>query len=189
MQRLLKRTFGFLHSGCRRRARHCDDYEDQASSFAALETRDIFSCYSHSIVLVHDNTLIWLRKPFLRTSKHRIHDPSEIRALEFKGKFRRFGICSVSTTIGSNRSIFACSPPIRPHPRFLKRPSQAVRREKDIEPCQRSYRTAAVIGHISDMRRSYAASLCLCIGLQLASSLIILCAPRVREPVGVIERG
>jgi hypothetical protein len=36
---------------------------------------------------------------------------------------------------------------------------------------------------------SYAASLCLCIGLQLASSLIILCAPRVREPVGVIERG
>lgn len=42
----------------------------------------------------------------------------------------------------------------------------------------------------SDMRRSYAAaSLCLCIGLQLASSLIILCAPRVREPVGVIERG
>ena len=49
--------------------------------------------------------------------------------------------------------------------------------------------SAAVIGHISDMRRSYAASLCLCIGLQLASSLIILCAPRVREPVGVIERG
>jgi hypothetical protein len=145
--------------------------------------------YSHSIVLVHDNALIWLRKPFLRTSKHRIHDPSEIRALEFKGKFRRFGICSVSTTIGSNRSIFVCSPPTRPHPRFLKRPSQAIRREIDIEPCQRSYRTAAVIGHISDMRRSYAASLCLCIGLQLASSLIILCAPRVREPVGVIERG
>jgi hypothetical protein len=39
------------------------------------------------------------------------------------------------------------------------------------------------------MRRSYAASLCLGIGLQLASSLIILCDPRVREPVGVIERG
>jgi hypothetical protein len=33
------------------------------------------------------------------------------------------------------------------------------------------------------------ASLCLCISLQLANSLIILCAPRLREPVGVIERG
>jgi hypothetical protein len=58
---------------------------------------------------------------------------SEIRGLEFKGKFRRFGICSVSTTIGSNRSIFVCSPPTRPQPRFLKRPSQAIRREIDIE--------------------------------------------------------
>jgi hypothetical protein len=54
---------------------------------------------------VHDNALIWLQKPFLRTSKRRIHDPSEIRALEFKGRFKRFGICSVSTAIGSNRSI------------------------------------------------------------------------------------
>ena len=37
---------------------------------------------------------------------------------------------------------------------------------------------------------SYATSLCLCIGLQLASSLIILCAPRVvREPVSATEGG
>jgi hypothetical protein len=36
----------------------------------------------------------------------------------------------------------------------------------------------------------YAASLCLCIGLQLASSLIILCAPRVVcEPVSAAECG
>jgi hypothetical protein len=46
-------------------------------------------------------------------------------------------------------------------PTLLKRPSQAIRREKDIDPCQRSYLTAAVIGHISDVRRSYAASLCI----------------------------
>ena len=33
-------------------------------------------------------------------------------------------------------------------------------------------------------------SLCLCIGVQLASSFIILCAPRVvREPVSATERG
>jgi cyanate permease len=46
-----------------------------------------------------------------------------------------------------------------------------------------------LFGLAHDLSGSYATSLCLCIGLQLASSLIILCAPRVREPVGVIERG
>jgi cyanate permease len=46
-----------------------------------------------------------------------------------------------------------------------------------------------LFGLAHDLSGSYAASLCLCIGLQLAISLIILCAPRVREPVGVIERG
>ena len=46
-----------------------------------------------------------------------------------------------------------------------------------------------LFGLAHDLSGSYAASLCLCIGLQLTSSLIILCAPRVREPVGVIERG
>jgi MFS family permease len=41
-----------------------------------------------------------------------------------------------------------------------------------------------LFGLAHDLTGSYAASLCLCIGLQLASSLIILCAPRVvREPV------
>ena len=41
-----------------------------------------------------------------------------------------------------------------------------------------------------DLSGSYAASLCLCIGLQLARSLIILCARRVvREPVSATERG
>jgi cyanate permease len=44
-----------------------------------------------------------------------------------------------------------------------------------------------LFGLVHDLSGSYAASLCLCIGLQLASSLIILRAPRVREPVGVIE--
>jgi hypothetical protein len=33
-------------------------------------------------------------------------DPSKIRAFDFKGKFGRGGICSVSETIGINRSIF-----------------------------------------------------------------------------------
>jgi cyanate permease len=46
-----------------------------------------------------------------------------------------------------------------------------------------------LFGLAHDLSGSYAASLCLCIDLQLASSLIILCAPRIREPAGVIERG
>jgi Ankyrin repeats (3 copies) len=43
---------------------------------------------------------------FRRTIKHRLLDTSEIRALDFKGEFRRSAICSVSATIGINRSIF-----------------------------------------------------------------------------------
>ncbi|HEY6257042.1 MAG TPA: hypothetical protein VIY51_14750 [Xanthobacteraceae bacterium] len=50
--------------------------------------------------------MICQHKVFLHLSKNRIPDPSENRALEFKGEFRRFGICSVSTTIGTNRAIF-----------------------------------------------------------------------------------
>jgi cyanate permease len=47
-----------------------------------------------------------------------------------------------------------------------------------------------LFGLAHDSTGSYAASLCLCIGLQLAGSLIILCAPRVvREPVGAAECG
>jgi hypothetical protein len=38
--------------------------------------------------------------------KNRLSDPSEICALEYKGEFRRLGICSVSATIGIDRSIF-----------------------------------------------------------------------------------
>jgi hypothetical protein len=37
--------------------------------------------------------------------KNRLPEPSEICALELKGEFRRFGICSVSATIGINWSI------------------------------------------------------------------------------------
>jgi hypothetical protein len=43
---------------------------------------------------------------FPLTPKNRPVDPSEIRALEFKGEFRRSAICSVSGTIGIDRSIF-----------------------------------------------------------------------------------
>jgi MFS family permease len=47
-----------------------------------------------------------------------------------------------------------------------------------------------LFGLAHDLTGSYTASLCLCIGLQLAGSLIILCAPRVvREPVGAAECG
>jgi hypothetical protein len=35
-----------------------------------------------------------------------MRDTSEIFGLEFKGKLRRFGICSVSETIGIDWSIF-----------------------------------------------------------------------------------
>jgi hypothetical protein len=57
--------------------------------------------------LAHDNTLIYRGKFFLCPLKHRIHDPSEILAVEFKGEFRRSAICSVSATIGIDRSIFS----------------------------------------------------------------------------------
>jgi hypothetical protein len=41
--------------------------------------------------------------------KNRLPDPSEICALEFKGEFCRFGICTVSATIDINWSIFDIS--------------------------------------------------------------------------------
>jgi hypothetical protein len=56
--------------------------------------------------LSHGNALIFQCKFFLRTTKNRLTDPSEIRALEFKGKFRRFGNLSVSTTIATDWTIF-----------------------------------------------------------------------------------
>jgi hypothetical protein len=62
--------------------------------------------HSHSIVLSDDNALIFQRKFFPRTMKNRLPSPSEIRAYDFKRQFRRFEICSVSATIGIDRSIF-----------------------------------------------------------------------------------
>jgi hypothetical protein len=42
----------------------------------------------------------------LRATTNRLVDPSEIYALDFKRKFPRFGISSVSATIGIDRRIF-----------------------------------------------------------------------------------
>jgi hypothetical protein len=41
--------------------------------------------------------------------KHRLLDPLESCALEFKGEFRLFGICSISVTIDIDRSILRVS--------------------------------------------------------------------------------
>jgi hypothetical protein len=67
------------------------------------------SPHSHSMILDHGNALIFQRKFFLRTTKNHLPDPSESCALEFKEEFRRFRICSVSATIGIDRSIFCNS--------------------------------------------------------------------------------
>ncbi|HEX2151327.1 MAG TPA: hypothetical protein VHG31_04935 [Stellaceae bacterium] len=68
------------------------------------------SRHSHSIVLDHGNALIFQLNFFLHTTKHRLPDPSEICALDFKRDFGRFAICSVPATIGINRpfSAFHC---------------------------------------------------------------------------------
>jgi hypothetical protein len=68
--------------------------------------RERLPLHSHSIVQNHDNALNFRRKFFPRTTKHRLLDPSENRALDFKGEFRRSVLCSVSATIGIDRSIF-----------------------------------------------------------------------------------
>ena len=62
--------------------------------------------HSHSNIFIHGNALIFQRKFFLRVAKHRLHDPSEIFALDFEREFRKFGICSVSATIEIDWSIF-----------------------------------------------------------------------------------
>jgi hypothetical protein len=46
------------------------------------------------------------QKYFLHTTKNRLSHPSEISALEFKGEFCRYRICSVSAIIGIHQSIF-----------------------------------------------------------------------------------
>jgi hypothetical protein len=56
--------------------------------------------------LSYGNALIFQCKFFRRKAENRLPDPSEICALDFKGEFRRFGICTVSPTIGINWSIF-----------------------------------------------------------------------------------
>ena len=53
-----------------------------------------------------DNILIYHHNFFRLPAKNRLPDPSEIRALEFKREFLRFGICSVPATIGIDRTIF-----------------------------------------------------------------------------------
>ncbi len=60
----------------------------------------------HSIVLTDGNALNSKRKFFLHATKNRLSDPSEISALDFKHEFRQFAICSVSQSIGDDRSIF-----------------------------------------------------------------------------------
>jgi len=59
--------------------------------------------------------------------KNRLSDPSEISALEFKGEFRRFRICSVSTTIGIDRLIFGAAFPASNKQQCAKRPSPRYR--------------------------------------------------------------
>jgi hypothetical protein len=60
--------------------------------------------YSHSIVLSYGNALNFHRKFFLHAVKDRLTDSSENCALDFKREFQRFKICSISATIGIDRS-------------------------------------------------------------------------------------
>jgi len=53
-----------------------------------------------------NNTLIQRRKFVRNAIERRAPDPSEICALESEVEFGRFGIRSVSATVGINRSIF-----------------------------------------------------------------------------------
>jgi hypothetical protein len=57
----------------------------QARTAPAVRPCLIRGLHSHSIILNDHNALIYQRKNFLRGPKNRIPDPSEIRALEFKG--------------------------------------------------------------------------------------------------------
>lgn len=83
---------------------HPPDVEKKQNS-ESKNRHSIRKAHSHSIVLSHGTAQNFQRKLFLRMMNNRLPDPSETRALEFKGEFRRFGICSISTTIGINRSI------------------------------------------------------------------------------------
>lgn len=64
------------------------------------------AAYAHSMVLRDHNRQLYQRKTSRPSAKTRFSDPSEIRAFDFKGEFRRSAIYPVSTTIGINRPIF-----------------------------------------------------------------------------------
>ena len=64
----------------------------------------VSATHSHSIVLRHPAALIHNGNSFRWTVKHRLPDPSKIRALEFKDGFRRPATSSVSSTIEINWS-------------------------------------------------------------------------------------
>jgi hypothetical protein len=85
------------------------------------------------MIFGYHKTLIW-RDKFLRgTVKHRLRDPSEIRALDFKGEFRRSAICSPSATIAINGSIIRLlqrQPNIRSTVKNTVSPVALRRREK-----------------------------------------------------------
>lgn len=58
------------------------------------------------MVLRDHNRQLYQRNTSRPSAKTRFSDPSEIRAFDFKGEFRRSAIYPVSTTIGINRPIF-----------------------------------------------------------------------------------
>jgi hypothetical protein len=60
---------------------------------------------------------------FFGMVEHRLPDPSEFSALDLQGEFRRFAICSTSTTIEINRSIFSIRHPFS----GVKTPSARLR--------------------------------------------------------------
>jgi hypothetical protein len=73
------------------------------------DTTPRFPPHSHSIILSYGNALNFRRKFFLYAMKNRLADPSEICALDFNHEFGRSAVCSVSATIGIDRSILADS--------------------------------------------------------------------------------
>jgi hypothetical protein len=64
---------------------------------------------ANSIVLSDRNALNAKCKCFPHATRNRLRNPSEIFALEFKGEFRRFKICSVMPTIGTDRRFSGSS--------------------------------------------------------------------------------
>jgi hypothetical protein len=68
------------------------------------------------MIFGYHKTLI-RRDKFLRgTVKHRLRDPSDIRALDFKGEFRRSAICSPSATIANQWVDYSTATTPAQHP-------------------------------------------------------------------------